>query len=468
LDVAPPSTSRRALLRFAGLGGLASLASCAAPVGSNRSYLTHLVPQDSVVDPDFFWSDVMFQGVRDQAIGPPLAARVYAMGHLAGVLAINAIDGNYHNPFSEIGEAPSGISARAAYAAAAARASAEALQTPMKADLERYLRSLPETGTSIEAGRRWGREVGKVVQRRRTVDGGHAEKVNFYFDPGYTPRKTIDSWSHTGPMYKTSIGPRFATYERGLFPNLGNMAPFAMSSKEQFAAKPFLDVRSREFADQFEEVYRYGGTESSIRTADQHEIAFFWEDGPRGGTVPAAWLHIALVILNERGRYSLVERSQLLAQMSVAMADAALSAWHSKYYYDVFRPETAIRYTADKLDNPDPRVKCDPGWTTLIPTPPFPAYVSGHSTFSAAGAEVLRRWFGTDDVPFSVKAIDTVNWPKQLRNAERHYTNFTTAEDENGMSRIYGGVHWQADNEEGLRMGKRIGAHVTKNYLNRV
>ncbi|MEM7699132.1 MAG: vanadium-dependent haloperoxidase [Verrucomicrobiota bacterium] len=448
-------------------GGL--LAGCAAPHGSSRSYLTDLVPTGETPSADAFWTDVMFQAVRDQAIGPPLAARIYAIGHLAGFLSLTAGDRKYHQPFPELGSAPSGISKRAAYAAAVAQAAAEPLQTPLGVDLARFLNRLDEPGVEVEAGAAWGRDVGNFIQRKRAVDGGHAEKVRFYFDPEYTPRKTVDSWSHTGPYYRTEIGPRFETYERGLFPNLGNMIPFAIQSRTQYAAAEFLDVRSKEFADQYAEVRELGGTNSTSRTDDEFEIAFFWEDGPRGGTVPAALIHIALRLFEqEKGQHSLTERAQLLAQMSCAMADGGLSAWHSKYYYDVFRPETAIRHTAEKLGNPDPRVKRERGWTSLIPTPPFPAYVSGHSTFAGAGAEVLKQWFGTDHKTFSVRALDTVNWPKQISGSTRHYTNFTTVADENGLSRIYGGVHWQHDNIEGLKMGRAIGRHVHHNFLNRV
>ncbi len=460
--------SRRSFLHAAAVAGGGALASCAAPVGSNRSYLTGVVPKGSEIAPDSFWTDVMFQGVRDQAIGPPIASRIYAMGHLAGFLAVNGIHGGYHCPYPEIGRAPKGISEKAAYAAATARAASEGLQAPMSIDLKRYLGQLRESGSAVDAGVRWGIHVGKAVQKRRTIDGGHAERVGFYFDPAYEPRKTVDSWSAVGPFYKTSIGPRFSTFERPLFPNLGNMEPYAIKSKTHFAVRPFHDVRSKEFAEEFEEVYQYGGTHSTIRTPDQHEIAFFWEDGPRGGTVPAAFLHIAIRIMERRGCYSLIERAQLLAQMSCAMSDAGLSAWHTKYFTDVIRPETAIRYSADSFGNPDPRVKCDPKWTTLIPTPPFPAYVSGHSAFSGAGAEMLRQWFKSDSISFECEALDTVNWPKQLRGAVRKYHDFTTVESENGMSRIYGGVHWQLDNVEGIRMGRGIGRYVHRNYLHKV
>lgn len=460
--------TRRHFLQTTLLGGAAGLVGCAAPASSRRSYLSGVLEVGEIPEADAFLTDVMFQAERDQAIGPPLAARAYAMGHLAGFLAVNGIQRTHRSPYPEIGVAPAGTSPEAAYVTAGLRAAGEALQMPMGLDRERYLKRLSASGEAIQQGRQWGEEVGRIVQKRRTIDGGHAERVGFYFDPAYEPRKTIDSWSSTGPFYRTEIGPRFETYERGLFPNLGNMDPFAIQSKTQFAAPPFPDIRSREFADQYAEVYELGGSRSRSRTDDQTEIAFFWEDGPRGGTVPAAWLHIAMRLALRDRSYDLHDRGRFLALMSVAMADAALSAWHSKYHYDILRPETAIRQGGEKLGNPDPRVKRDRRWTTLIPTPPFPAYVSGHSAFSGSAAEVLKLWFGTDHVPFQVKAIDLVNWPKQLSGATRSYTNFTTAADENGMSRIYGGVHWQHDNVEGLRMGRAVGKEVFTRFLSHV
>lgn len=459
------SRSRRNFLQSAFLAGSAGLVGCAAPVGSKRSYLTGIYPSNVIPEADAFVTDVMFQAVRDMAIGPPLAARAYAIGHLAGFLAVNGFCRSYVSPYPEVGVAPRGACPSAAYVSAALRAAGEALQMPMGLDRDRYLKQLPGSGDSIRRGKLYGTEVGKIVQKRRTIDGGHAERVGFYFDPAYEPRKAINSWSLTGPFYKTEIGPRFETFERGLFPNLGNMEPFAIRSKTQFSAEPFPDIRSREFADQYEEVHCLGRYDSRSRTDDQTEIAFFWEDGPRGGTVPGAWLHIGLRLALENPRFDLLQRARFLALMSVAMGDAALSAWHSKYHHDIFRPETAIRLGGEKLGNPDPRVKRDPGFKTLIPTPPFPAYVSGHSAFSGSAAEVLKLWFGTDHVPFDVKAIDLVNWPKQLNGAVRRYSNFTTAADENGMSRIYGGVHWQHDNQEGLRMGRAIGKEVFSCFL---
>ena len=447
----------------AALGGLAG--GCAAPLGSRRSYLSDLVTTECVPEPDAFWTDVMFQGVRDQKLGPPLAARAYAFGHLAGFLAVNGIEGGYASPYPEIGTAPAGASSRAAYAAAVALAASEALQTPLVFDRMRYLNQLCEPGEAIEKGVCWGKAVGRVVQRRRTIDGGHPEKVNPYLDPNYTPRRTVDSWSLTLPYFRPGVGPRVPSYERGVLPNLGNMQPFSFTCKHQIPTPPFPDVKSQHFADEFAEAYTLGAWNSAVRTEDQTQIAFFWEDGPRGATVPAVWLSLGLRLMNERGNYSLLERSRLLALLSVAMCDGGVAAWHSKYDLDILRPETAIRYSAAAFCNPDPRVKVDRCWRSLIVTPPFPSYVSGHSTFGGAGAEMLKLWFDTDHAVFTLKPLDVVNWPTRLVGVSRSFTSFTQAAEENGWSRIYGGVHWWSDHWEGDAKGRAIARHVFQNYL---
>lgn len=458
--------SRRSFIAGTLATALGGLAGCAAPVGSRRSYFSDLVGTGSVLEPDAFWTDVMFQGVRDQKLGPPLAARVYAFGHLAGFLAVNGIEGCcYASPYPEIGTAPEGASSRAAYAAAVAVAAAEALQTPLVFDRIRYLKQLPEPGESIEKGVRWGEAVGKVVQRRRTIDGGHPEKANVYLDPNYTPRRTVDSWSLTLPHFESGVGPRFPSYERGALPNLGNMQPFSFDSKYEFPTPPFPDVKSQEFAEEFVEVHTSGAWNSTVRTEDETQIAFFWEDGPRGATVPAWWLLLGLHLMNERGHYSLLERSRLLALLSVAMCDGGIAAWHTKYDLDILRPETAIRYSASAFCNPDPRVKVDRHWRSLIVTPPFPAYVSGHSTFGGAGAEMLKLWFDSDRAEFTLSPLDLVNWPTRLVGVTRSFTSFTQAAEENGWSRIYGGVHWPSDHLHGDAKGRAIARHVFQNYL---
>ncbi len=159
---------------------------------------------------------------------------------------------------------------------------------------------------------------------------------------------------------------------------------------------------------------------------------------------------------------SLVDQARAMALTSMAMADAAIATWHSKYTHDIIRPETAIRYRAAQFNNPDPRVTIQRNWKSLIPTPPFPAYTSGHSAFGAAGTKMIANIIGRDRISFSKKAADTVIWPDHLSGVTRHWNSLSAAADENGMSRIYGGVHWMADNTQGLKAGRAIANYIHK------
>src|SRR5262249_21301961 len=120
-----------------------------------------------------------------------------------------------------------------------------------------------------------------------------------------------------------------------------------------------------------------------------------------------------------------------------------------------WRPVTGIR-RADEDGNPD--TAADPKWEPLLVTPPFPSYTSGHSTFSAAGATVLASFFGTDDVPFTTTSDD-------LPGVTRSFASFSAAAHEAGRSRIYGGIHWQFDNADGLASGAALGRLVSENFL---
>jgi hypothetical protein len=160
--------------------------------------------------------------------------------------------------------------------------------------------------------------------------------------------------------------------------------------------------------------------------------------------------------LYQRLGMSLVDQARAMALTSMAMADAAIATWNAKYTHDIIRPETAIRYRSAKFNNPDPRVSGRRDWKSLIPTPPFPTYTSGHSAFGSSATRMIANILGRDNVSFSMKASDTVIWPDQLSGVTRYWPSLSAASEENGMSRIYGGVHWMTDNVQALRVGRAI------------
>jgi len=141
--------------------------------------------------------------------------------------------------------------------------------------------------------------------------------------------------------------------------------------------------------------------------------------------------------------------------LNIAMADAAICAWDAKYTYDFWRPVTAIRNgNTDGNGATEP----DPTWSSLIVTPPFPDYTSGHSTFSGAAATVLASFYGTDNIAFT-------SGSDFLPGVFRSFNSFSAAAYEAALSRLYGGIHYRSANEDGLTSGILIGAWTFNNYL---
>jgi hypothetical protein len=178
-----------------------------------------------------------------------------------------------------------------------------------------------------------------------------------------------------------------------------------------------------------------------------------------------------------------VELARLLALTNVAMADAGMAIWESKYFYQYWRPVTGIR-EADAGTGPtgagdgNPATTGDPTFSPLgAPasnlsgpdfTPPFPAYPSGHAGFGGALFEVLRRFYGTDRIPFTFVSDEFNGVTKDSDGnvrplVPRTFRSLSQAEEENGQSRIYLGIHWAFDKTEGIAQGRRVADYVLKN-----
>jgi len=147
-----------------------------------------------------------------------------------------------------------------------------------------------------------------------------------------------------------------------------------------------------------------------------------------------------------------------LAGVSFAVAETGIVSWDNKYAYGNWRPVTGIR-AASTDGNPDTIE--DPAWSPLIGTPPFPSYTSGHSTFSSSAAKVLARFFRDDAIAFSTTS-------QSLPGVTRNFTSFSQAAAEAGQSRIYGGIHWQYDNQDGQAAGSQLGDLIVDGFLRRI
>lgn len=454
-----------ALGRRAVLGSLASAAVVAAvpraawaqqACAARPSYIEGVVSPGNMTAV-MRWSDRLVQAVRDTATPPPPATRAFAIGHLAGFAAVNGLSPRYAVPVTL--PAPTApVNAEAAYGTAVATTIATMFGED-SCGLKEFLADI-EDGEAKTNGVFWGAKVANAVLDWRAADGVAAST-----DLAYAKLDTPMAWQPTGPFFSAENGPTFKPYGGPLLPGWGKLQTFAVGSARDFRPTPFPRLGSREFLRQLEKVFEWGGATSPYRTEDQAEIAFFWEDGPRGSTPPGHWQIIAMDLLQRQG-LDLVDQARFMALISLAQADAAIVTWDCKFDMDVLRPETAIRTNVLPAET-FARFN-DPEWKTLIPTPPFPAYTSGHSTFSAASARMLAHLLGTDTVSFTGMAPDLVNWPTQLKGVRRSWTRLSQAAEEAGASREYGGIHWEADNTEGLRIGGLIADTVFDTALPRV
>jgi hypothetical protein len=438
---------------IAGAAGLAAsgLAGCStASLGSRSSYLTNILdPQNH--NTVYHWVDIIMQQVRDQRVAPPRAAYNFAAPMVAGFAAANAIMGRFEMPY-DFGPAPVGADPEVAYGVAFATAASECFQQPFLFERRAFKGRFPD-GEAKDLGVKWGRHVGLMINKMRTHDGAEPHKVNYYLGR-YPRRDDALKWTPTGPAYSANPGPTVGAYDRGLFPGHGQIKPWTMTSSSQFRVPNFLDPKSPEFAEQYDLVRSLGGKDSAVRTEDQSEIALFWEDGPWGITPPGHFLYIGLQVMQDRG-FDFLDHARHFALMGATQADASIQAWDSKYAHDIVRPETVICFRADDFANSDPRVARQRNWESYIPTPNFPAYTSGHSTFGAVGVEMIKLLIGTDAVNFSHESPDQVLWPT-LTGKRRYFTSLDQAAYENGWSRLYGGVHWLADHDQADRAGRLI------------
>jgi hypothetical protein len=223
-------------------------------------------------------------------------------------------------------------------------------------------------------------------------------------------------------------------------PSWGDNRPLALLNVESCAPgapTPYSEHPQSAFFGQARQVY---GTVNNL-TPEQQAIALFWSDDP-GVTVtpPGHSISVATQVLRLESA-SLMLAAETFAKVGMAVCDAFIACFKTKYIYNVIRPVTYIRRLID------------PAWMPLLNTPPFPEYTSGHSVQSGAAFAVLANLFGD-----SYSFVDHANDSRGL--APRRFDSFTAAADEAGISRLYGGIHYSSAIERGLAQGRCIAQAV--------
>jgi hypothetical protein len=263
--------------------------------------------------------------------------------------------------------------------------------------------------------------------------------------PPFTGGTEPGVWRPT-PSYLSGPPPTLAP---GAIPWLATVTPFTLKSPSQFRAAPPHKLASKRYAEEYNEVKALGALQNSTRTAEQTDLAYFYADN---GVLTRALRTIATTYINNLG-----ESARLFALAHLAVADAIITSWDSKYFYVFWRPVTAIQQ-GDNDGNP--RTQGDPTWQPLINTPNYPEHTSGANNISGAITRILQLFFGTDDLPFTV----TSTYPLAVQKS-RTYTRFSDAADDVVNARIYLGIHFRTADEDALKQGRRVAKWVFKHFL---
>jgi membrane-associated phospholipid phosphatase len=387
-----------------------------------------------------YWNEQALNAVRLARNPPPIASAYYAAYHAAIFDAVNGVTRTHRgwlvNEAAPAGADPDAAIAGASLAMLNAQWGQSANPRNFQVAYEQALAAIAD-GPAKTSGLAWGRHVAELVLAERAKSG---------FDqpiPGEYSSTEPGQWRETPPGFRPPV-----------LPHWGKVTPFVMTSPAQFRAPPPPAVDSPEQAEQLAAIIRIGARDGAERTEYQTLSPVFWADDLGTATPPGHWNIIAQDLARRR-QLSTAETARLFALLNMALADSAISCWETKFFYRTWRPETAIRELDPKLN---PHMTPRPDFIPLMITPAFPSYVSGHSTFSGAAARLLARYFGRDDIEFTVIS-------EALPGSVRSFKKFSACRDEIGESRLFGGIHVKADDEAGKAAGLQVGDWVYDHAL---
>jgi hypothetical protein len=371
------------------------------------------------------WNQIATDASAVANTNPLTESCVFAILHVAIHDAVNAVESRYEPYLPRTSPAPAGASVEAAIAGAAHDTLVALLpdsKVSFDAALEETLRPITDDSRRT-AGLEVGRTAAAAILTARQNDG---ENRTVEYTPGTKP----GDYRPTAPDFKPAALVQW-----------GSVTPFVLKSADQFRCpEPPAVNSSRALAD-LEEVKAIGGSKSATRTAEQSEIGRYWyESSPQG------WNRIAREVAAAR-QFDVWENARLFALLNLAMADGYIAGFADKYYYNYWRPVTAIREGGDSE------------WLSCLPTPPVPDYPSNHTVEGAAAATVMARFFNTDFISFPMTS--GAPYP----GITRKFWSFSEAAREDGASRILCGIHFATAVNAGYIQGERIGEWAFENVL---
>ncbi|MEJ7605140.1 MAG: vanadium-dependent haloperoxidase [Bryobacteraceae bacterium] len=363
--------------------------------------------------------------------------RALAIMHIAVHDVLNAIEPRY-DPYLYERMSEGGSIARVAVAAAAHEALV-ALAPSQKQDIDAGLQmDLAAIADSPQktAAIRLGQTVAQAILARRASDGSTtktAARVGMF--PG--------QWRPTPPELYAAF-----------LPHWGTVTPFGIRSAIEFRADPPPDLGSLEWVANYNEVKIYGAEGTSGRTAEQSDIARFWYE-----TSAQGWNRIARTVAESRSSGSIWDTARLFALVNIALADSYIASLETKYYYNFWRPVTAIR--EGDLDG-NPATRGSLSWSSFLFTPPIPDWPSAHASAGGAATEALAAYFQSDYIAFSLTS--GAPYP----GITRSFYSFSDAALENAHSRVLAGIHFRSASMAGLDQGRKVGKYIVENYLRQV
>jgi hypothetical protein len=284
-----------------------------------------------------------------------------------------------------------------------------------------------------ERSKEWGLSVAQKIFEWSKTDGGH-EGYSKNFPTTYTPPTGDAMWVSTFPKFQKAMQPFWG--------NNRTFIPKCAENTQPAAPRVYSDASSSPFNITALEVY------SAVKntTPAQTTIAKYWSDDPGvPGTPPGHLLSVTTQVLVKEN-WNLAKSAEVYAKECIALSDGFVSCWRCKYQHNYLRPVTYIRS------------KIDADWASILETPPFPEFTSGHSVASGATARVLSDLFG-----YKYSFTDKTHEQRtDINGAPRSFASFNDMAAEAAISRLYGGIHYREAIEKGVSQGTQVGEEVGK------